>query len=138
MRKSHWGQGWFLAQNVSSHNCGAAIDVTLADRKSGKELDMPSAMHELSTRAIKYSSPSSARSPGNYAPTMNANARRLDHYFTKAGMQTLASEWWHFQEEAGRTRVKKLTGGKGCDFQVQDMIQFRFSDEKPALAYERK
>ncbi len=32
---SYWGQGWFLAQSTSSHNYGAAIDVTLVDIQTG-------------------------------------------------------------------------------------------------------
>src|SRR6185295_1434430 len=35
----------------SKHNRGAAVDVTLVDRKTGRELEMPSAFDDFSKRA---------------------------------------------------------------------------------------
>ena len=114
---SYWGQGWFLAQSQSSHNFGAAIDVTLAWADTGEELAMPSPMHELSTAAVKYSSPGSYI----YASTMNETAIMLDRYMEMAGMGTLASEWWHFQDNDSLARTRAIVPG-GCDFQAGSRI----------------
>jgi D-alanyl-D-alanine dipeptidase len=117
-RKYTWGQGWFLAQSLSAHNTGAAIDVSLCKNSDKTECKMPTAMHELSTKAIKYYSPSVSKKSANYSKEMTEDAKRLDKYMTDAGMTTLASEWWHFQDQSGYTRIKKATNGNGCDFQV--------------------
>ena len=82
---------------------------------------MPTAMHELSTRAIKYYSPSVAKTSANYARTMNTNAKLLDQFCTKAGLTTLSSEWWHFQENAGHNRVISLNS-KGCSFHPKAIV----------------
>ncbi len=110
---SFWGQGWFLAQSQSSHNFGTAIDVSLAYADTGEELQMPCQMHELSTAAVKYTSPGS----GNYSRTMNASAVLLDRYMEQVGMGTLDSEWWHFQDNDSLSRARRFCPG-GCNFQA--------------------
>ena len=114
---SYWGQGWFLAQSQSSHNFGTAIDVTLAYADTGEELPMPSAMHELSTAAVKYSSPGSYY----YAASMNDTAILLDRYMAMVGMDPIASEWWHFQDNDSLSRARSFVPS-GCDFQVGETI----------------
>ena len=115
----YWGQSWFLAQSLSSHNTGAAIDVTLCNNTTKKECNMPTNMHELSTKAIKYYRSNCAKVPDNYSKEMTEDAKRLDRYMTNAGMTTLASEWWHFQEQDGYIRIANATNWKGCNFQVE-------------------
>ncbi|MBP3502063.1 MAG: hypothetical protein J6K42_01070 [Clostridia bacterium] len=117
--KYYWGQSWFLAQGLSSHNTGAAIDVTLCNNSTKQECIMPSAMHELSTKAIKYYSSSCAKIPTNYSKDMTTYAKKLDKYMTDAGMKTLASEWWHFQDQQGHSRISSKTKSQGCDFQIK-------------------
>jgi D-alanyl-D-alanine dipeptidase len=116
-----WGKGWFLAQGVSTHNTGSAIDVTLTKKDSTVDLTMPSKMHELSVQAIKYYSGSASKTEKNYAKTMNDNAKKLHNYFTKAGMESLSSEWWHFQDNNGHSRIKSVMRN-GCNFQVTDIV----------------
>lgn len=120
-KKYYWGQSWFLAQGLSAHNTGAAIDVTLYNTKTCKECVMPTEMHELSTKAIKYYSGSCLKVPSNYSKEMTEDAKRLDSYMTNAGMTTLSSEWWHFQEKNGYTRISNLTKKQGCDFQIKNI-----------------
>lgn len=80
---AYWGQGWFLAQTVSNHNRGIALDMTLTNSK-GKEYTMQSKMHTLDTTSlVKYN---------------NKNANKLRNIMTNAGFETLSSEWWHFEE----------------------------------------
>ena len=114
---SAWGQGWFLAQSTSSHNFGTAIDVTLVDMATGQEMEMPSAMHELSTVAVKYSSSGG----GSYAASMNEMAIKLDSIMDQAGLSPIASEWWHFQDNDALARARDFKPG-GCNFQAGEKI----------------
>jgi zinc D-Ala-D-Ala dipeptidase len=72
----------------SRHNRGCAVDVTLYDLKTGKEVAMPSAVDEMSERA----------SPGYSGG--DAEARRLRDLLRKemeaTGFKVLKNEWWHF------------------------------------------
>ncbi len=78
-----WGTSWFLANGVSNHNRGIALDITITDR-NGNELKAQSAMHTLDTRSLrKYN---------------NSVANTLSSIMTSAGFETLNSEWWHFEE----------------------------------------
>lgn len=124
-RKYTWGKGWFLAQSVSTHNTGSAIDVSLADKKTKKEVKMPTQMHELSTKAIKYYSGSVAKQASNYSKEMNENAKKLDRYCTKAGLTTLASEWWHFEDRNAHNNIKNYLNGKGCNFQPKSIVSIK-------------
>ncbi len=106
-----WGQSWFLAQSLSAHNTGCAVDVTIAGA------NMPSAMHELSVAAIKYydaikvrNQPLSYHSE-HYAKNMTDAAKRLDKYMTEAGLDDLASEWWHYQSDTCHKTI-----GTGLNF----------------------
>lgn len=118
-KRYSWGKGWFLAQGLSSHNTGAAIDVTLCDNATKEECNMPTNMHELSTKAIKYFCSYYPKTSDYYSKEMTKDAERLDRYMTNAGMTTLASEWWHFQEQDGYIRIANATNLKGCNFQVE-------------------
>lgn len=133
----YWGQSWFLAQTLSSHNTGAAIDVTLYDLNINKEVVMPSAMHELSTNAIKYYSGSVEKTPSNYSVGMlnNIYAQKLENYLVDAGMTTLASEWWHFQDQIGYERIKNSTYSNGCDFQVNEILSISNNNDTPSKKY---
>ena len=117
-----WGQKYFLAQNVSKHNTGSAIDVSLANKYTGEELEMPTAMHELSTKAIKYYRPGVPKIPANYSKEMNENAALLDNYCTSAGLTTIPGEWWHFQDTNAHNKISSYLGGAGCDFQVTSIV----------------
>ena len=119
--KSSWGTSWFLAKNVSTHNTGSAIDVTLARIDTLEELDMPTNMHELSTKAIKYKSSSSK----SYSKEMKSHpdAIYLDKLMKSSGMQTLASEWWHFQDNSSHRRIKSKNSS-GCNFQPTILMSY--------------
>lgn len=80
---SYWGTGWFLANSISLHNRGVAIDLALTDSR-GNELSVQTPMHTLDTRSVrKYN---------------NSTANKLSKIMTSVGFETLDSEWWHFQE----------------------------------------
>ena len=132
--KSPWSIGWFIAEGVSNHQVGYAIDVTLGrvleqeQRQVGhylylkttdwEEYVMPTSMHELSAAAVVFTQPVSSNSStawqtATLARSMNIEAITLQNYCTDAGMTPLASEWWHFNDHDSRLAVEPL-GGNGA------------------------
>jgi D-alanyl-D-alanine dipeptidase len=72
----------------SKHNRGCAVDLSLYDLASGREVDMPSAYDEMSER----SDPSYA---GGTAAQREARDR-LRAAMEKEGFTVEPNEWWHF------------------------------------------
>lgn len=116
---SGWSESWFIAQSVSNHQKGFAMDVSLAKVVSTEtlstgnyactivteyeEVKMPTDMHELSDRAIalKWGVKSSSKTDWTKVPaaeTMTEGAKMLQDYCVNAGFTPLASEWWHFND----------------------------------------
>lgn len=118
-----WGKSWFLASSVSTHNTGSAIDMTLVNSSTGEEVTMPTAMHELSTKAIKYYSSGVSKIPKNYSKEMNEPAKIMDNAATSAGLSTLSSEWWHFQDSEVHNLIKSIQSN-GCDFSVTNVYSY--------------
>lgn len=72
----------------SKHNRGCAIDLSLFDLKTGKEVEMPSAYDEMTKRAwptYKGGSAAARRLRDLLRATMEAEGFRVNEY-----------EWWHF------------------------------------------
>jgi zinc D-Ala-D-Ala dipeptidase len=72
----------------SRHNRGCAVDLSLYDLKTGKEVEMPSGYDEMTERAY-----------ANYAGgTAEERARRalLKQAMEKQGFAVNPDEWWHF------------------------------------------
>ena len=111
-----WGPQYFIASSGSRHNLGVALDTTLV--YNGVEVQMPTAMHELSTKAIKYYSGSVSKVPANYAKEMNDSAKYLDSVMISVGLNTISGEWWHFQENAATNRMSVY------DFQVTNIYSY--------------
>ena len=87
----------FLAEGISKHNTGCAIDVTFGDLTSEQQAAMPSPMHELSINAAVYPDMTSS----NYRPEFaNSQAHVLHDIMVGAGLTDLRSEWWHYQDDA--------------------------------------
>ena len=114
-----WSINWFIATGVSTHQQGCAVDVSLArvtaaeqetcgpyvyTRVTGcEELEMPTAMHELSSAAASLTQPVASTNLTAWqevlpAPAMTEAALALRGYCTAAGLTPLASEWWHFND----------------------------------------
>lgn len=75
----------------SAHNKGVAVDLTIKDIRTGKELAMPSQIMTLGVESSEQS--------WYYRFTKESgNARLLRRYMTQAGFLTLSTEWWHFQD----------------------------------------
>lgn len=72
----------------SRHNRGCAVDLSLYDLKTGKEVQMPSGYDEMTDRAY-----------ADYAGgTAQGRARRalLRQAMEKEGFSVYPQEWWHF------------------------------------------
>ncbi len=79
----------------SRHNRGCAVDLSLYDRATGREVQMPSAYDEMSERAAADYAGGSAE----------ARARRdlLREALTAEGFEVLSNEWWHFDYKDWRS-----------------------------------
>lgn len=83
--------GSFVSAGVSRHNLGVAMDLTLENLETGKELAMQTALHDLS----QYS----ARALNN------GYAKELSEIMMSAGYKDLYSEWWHFQDDEIKNKL---------------------------------
>jgi len=72
----------------SKHNRGCAIDLSVIDLKTGKELEMPTGFDSFSRRA-----------GANYAdlpPQQIANRELLKTVMQAHGFHVISTEWWHY------------------------------------------
>src|SRR5271167_4369684 len=72
----------------SKHNRGCAVDLSLYDLRTGKEVKMPSGYDEMTERAY-----------ANYAggtPEERARRALLKQAMEKQGFVVNPTEWWHF------------------------------------------
>ena len=72
----------------SKHNRGCAIDLTLVDLKTGRELDMPTGFDSFSKKAA-----------ANYAPLSKqqyANRELLKRAMQAHDFRVYRTEWWHY------------------------------------------
>lgn len=76
----------FLAGGYSQHNRGVALDLTLVKLSNGQELEMQTPIHDLSWFSELDQN--------------KTNARTLYNIMHRNGFGGLASEWWHFQDNA--------------------------------------
>lgn len=72
----------------SKHNRGCAIDLTLIDLKTGKELDMPTGFDSFSKKAA-------ADYPG-LPGQQYANRELLKSVMQAHGFKVYRTEWWHY------------------------------------------
>lgn len=72
----------------SRHNRGCAVDLTLFDLKTGRELDMPSGYDEFSERAYP--------TYGGGSEQARANRDLLRRHMEAQGFAVYEFEWWHF------------------------------------------
>lgn len=81
----------FLARTGSMHNLGIALDLTLEDVETGKEIPMQSSMHDLSQYSVLSQN--------------NEAANTLGDIMHGAGFGGLVSEWWHFQDNNAKASL---------------------------------
>ncbi|HPW61348.1 MAG TPA: M15 family metallopeptidase [Cyclobacteriaceae bacterium] len=72
----------------SRHNRGCALDLTLIDSKTGKELQMPTEWDSFKKEAWPTTPVAD--------PVIRKNRKMLIDAMEKHGFKVNASEWWHF------------------------------------------
>jgi D-alanyl-D-alanine dipeptidase len=72
----------------SRHNRGCAIDLTLINLRTGKELDMPTPYDSFA--------PEAASDFNDLPPAVIQNRELLRSTMEKNGFRVLNNEWWHF------------------------------------------
>lgn len=72
----------------SKHNRGCAIDLSLIDLKTGKELDMPTGFDSFSKKA--------AANYTGLSPKQIENRELLKGVMQAHGFKVIATEWWHY------------------------------------------
>ena len=72
----------------SRHNRGCAVDVTIINLKTGKELEMPTKFDDFSIKARPDYK--------NVSDTVKANRTLLLNVMAKYGFRKFPTEWWHF------------------------------------------
>lgn len=82
---------YFLAKGGSMHNLGLALDLTMVELSTGKEVKMQTSMHDLSRYSVLAKN--------------NKAAKKLTEIMTGAGFGGLVSEWWHFQDNEARKTI---------------------------------
>lgn len=85
----------------SPHSMGAAIDLTLLDAASGRELDMGTPFDDLR--------PLSHHGVLEISPEAQRNRMLLMGIMTSAGFDFFRNEWWHYQLFSPRGRYPVLT-----------------------------
>jgi zinc D-Ala-D-Ala dipeptidase len=78
----------------SRHNRGCAVDLSLYDLKTGKEVPMPSQYDEMTERA--YPSYAGGTAEQNHARDL------LKQEMEKQGFTVFSIEWWHFDYNGWR------------------------------------
>ena len=72
----------------SKHNRGCAVDLSMYDRKTGREVEMPSVYDEMSPRAY----PTYAEGPAEARARREILRAAMEH----EGFTVEPNEWWHF------------------------------------------
>ena len=72
----------------SRHNRGCAVDLSLYERSSGREVEMPSAYDEMTERAYP--------DYGGGPPEARARRAILRAVMEAEGFTVYSSEWWHY------------------------------------------
>ncbi|MCR5664101.1 MAG: M15 family metallopeptidase [Oscillospiraceae bacterium] len=85
-KQALFAEGYIAKQ--SSHSRGSAVDLTLLDMKTGKELDMGSPFDLFS----EVSHPDYR----GITEEQYQNRMQLRHAMVRSGFQPIDCEWWHF------------------------------------------
>jgi hypothetical protein len=72
------------------YSLGRAVDISLVNRASGKELRMPTKVHDFSENAGRSAS-------ANWEWTLKNNVDYMTGVMESVGFKTIDGEWWHFE-----------------------------------------
>jgi D-alanyl-D-alanine dipeptidase len=90
LEKQELFAGGYIAKQ-SSHSRGSAVDLTLLDMRTGKELDMGS--------PFDLFSPISHPDCRDVTEEQYDNRMLLQRLMVRSGFKPLECEWWHFSLE---------------------------------------
>lgn len=83
----------FIADPTSGnswHNIGRAVDMSLVEMSTGREMETPTPMHTFSFDSARYSS-------GGWTEQARTNIEYMTSVMTSHGFSTIETEWWHFE-----------------------------------------
>jgi D-alanyl-D-alanine dipeptidase len=72
----------------SRHNRGCAVDVSIYNLKTGKEIQMPSSFDDFTNKAFPTNN--------NFSKAILNNRKMLIDIMTANGFTVYPTEWWHF------------------------------------------
>ena len=120
---------FFLSTNVSSHNQGAAVDVSLWDNNAGSEVaGSPTTVHELSEEAARCNKLTNSSGVNNCTFSTGMSGSQMAQYLStvmtneNVGMRPISSEWWHFQDDNTLDSMNDKTSTTGRNFQVTSIV----------------
>lgn len=76
--------------NNSFHQVGRALDMSLIDSSTGKELQMPTPMLTFNDTASRYNRAA-------WTEEERQNVDYMTEVMERCGFQTISTEWWHFE-----------------------------------------
>ncbi len=129
---SGWGISSFIALNLSNHQLGIAIDVSLGKiieseeiegskyeytLLTAKEYTMQTPMHELSRASSSFAYPVRTRTGTAWKsaplnPDMTKASKRLRKHAIASGLTPISSEWWHFDDWDAAKQVPAGSDGR--------------------------
>jgi D-alanyl-D-alanine dipeptidase len=108
-------------QKGSKHNRGCAIDLTLIDLKSGKELEMPTVFDDFTEKATQAYM--------NLSPEVLKNRQMLREIMSRYGFIPYESEWWHYDYNSWRNyQIMDLSFE---ELNIKSMVSGKIQDEHP-------
>lgn len=124
----NWSESWFIAQGISNHQVGGAVDITLGrvvdtqcyyqqenychycQVTEYEMYEMQSQMHELSALSV------------DTVTDVPEEQRRLQNMFLCEGWDTIRSEWWHFDCVHA---MNNMTGYSDGNFSIEEIVSIR-------------
>lgn len=91
---------YVASPGYSKHQLGVAVDLTLVDMETGRELSMPSDYLSFSPDAYAFPKISEKNED-----TIE-NVKNLQNIMTAAGFEIYSQEWWHFNDNETAEKVK--------------------------------
>ena len=77
-------------KGTSWHNVGRAVDISLVDRASGEEVELPSPVYDMSPASFRSNS-------GSWTTEAQNNIRYISEVMESAGFSSVDSMWWHYE-----------------------------------------
>jgi len=80
------------------HQHGNAVDISLVNMYTGKELEMPTAIYNFDGSAFRRTSES-------WTDNARANVAYMTDVMTSVGFKVSQSNWWHFEDSAADAKM---------------------------------